>query len=311
MVVNCSRNGGGEGHVGDELTAAATADRRLDLGGADRRSASSRPRRASRREREMALGLHYLRAVEAAGGLPVVMPPLRARRDRAAARPPAAASASRAAPTSHPAAYGRSAAPELGPTEPELDGFELALAREADARELPILAICRGTQVLNVAARRHAASSTSPSARTRRSSTARPAAASASPTTSRSSRGTSAGAHRSAPARIASTPSTTRRSSRLGGGLRAVAWAPDGIVEAIEADRARFLRRRPVARREPRRPRPSTRRSSSAFVEAARDGTASLERAAGAHDHAAARRPGRSGPAGARPRPTRSASRRR
>jgi putative glutamine amidotransferase len=38
----------------------------------------------------------------------------------------------------------------LGQTEPDLDRFELAAARQADARGMPILAICRGTQALNV-----------------------------------------------------------------------------------------------------------------------------------------------------------------
>ena len=55
-------------------------------------------------------------------------------------------------PDLDPAAYG---APErhveLGPTEPSLDAFELSLVRLALQRGLPILAICRGAQALNVA----------------------------------------------------------------------------------------------------------------------------------------------------------------
>jgi putative glutamine amidotransferase len=40
---------------------------------------------------------------------------------------------------------------ELGPTEPSLDAFELALLNGALERGMPILAICRGAQALNVA----------------------------------------------------------------------------------------------------------------------------------------------------------------
>ena len=53
-------------------------------------------------------------------------------------------------PDLDPDTYGASPHPDLGPTEPDLDRFELAVARCADAREIPILAICRGTQALNV-----------------------------------------------------------------------------------------------------------------------------------------------------------------
>lgn len=101
------------------------------------------------RGREMALGLTYLRALEAAGGLPVVMPPLGSdaieplldRLDGICLS---------GGPDLDPENYGAGRHPELGPTEPDLDRFELAVARRADAREMPILAICRGTQALNV-----------------------------------------------------------------------------------------------------------------------------------------------------------------
>ncbi|MGN6188160.1 MAG: gamma-glutamyl-gamma-aminobutyrate hydrolase family protein, partial [Conexibacter sp.] len=54
-------------------------------------------------------------------------------------------------PDIDPAAYGQPPHPCLGPTEPRLDAFELALAQAADRRGTPILAICRGAQLLNVA----------------------------------------------------------------------------------------------------------------------------------------------------------------
>ena len=51
-----------------------------------------------------------------------------------------------------PRHYGREKAPETEPVEAERDDFELAISRAALDRDLPILAICRGLQVLNVAA---------------------------------------------------------------------------------------------------------------------------------------------------------------
>jgi putative glutamine amidotransferase len=98
---------------------------------------------------EMALGMTYLRAIEDAGGMPVVLPPLG---DAAAYLERLDGICLSGGPDLDPAAYG---APErhaeLGPTEPGLDAFELELARAADARGLPILGICRGAQALNVA----------------------------------------------------------------------------------------------------------------------------------------------------------------
>lgn len=98
---------------------------------------------------EMALGLTYMRAVEAAGGIPLVMPPL----ELEAIEPlldRVDGICLSGGPDIDPANYGAEAHPKLGPTELPLDRFELAVARAADARGLPILAICRGTQALNV-----------------------------------------------------------------------------------------------------------------------------------------------------------------
>jgi putative glutamine amidotransferase len=50
-----------------------------------------------------------------------------------------------------PAAYGAEPHTETIDTVPERDAFEIALVREALARELPLLGICRGMQLINVA----------------------------------------------------------------------------------------------------------------------------------------------------------------
>ncbi|MCE0765006.1 gamma-glutamyl-gamma-aminobutyrate hydrolase family protein [Pseudonocardia kujensis] len=50
-----------------------------------------------------------------------------------------------------PAAYGAEKTSRTEQTEPRRDSFELALARAALQRDLPILGICRGMQLLNVA----------------------------------------------------------------------------------------------------------------------------------------------------------------
>lgn len=98
---------------------------------------------------EMALGLTYMRAVEAAGGIPLVMPPLESEAIEALLDRIDGICLS-GGPDIDPANYGAEPHPKLGPTEPPLDRFELAVARAADARGIPILAICRGTQALNV-----------------------------------------------------------------------------------------------------------------------------------------------------------------
>ena len=50
-----------------------------------------------------------------------------------------------------PALYGAEEHSQLGEVEPDRDQWELALFRAARVRDLPILAICRGAQLANVA----------------------------------------------------------------------------------------------------------------------------------------------------------------
>jgi putative glutamine amidotransferase len=99
---------------------------------------------------EMALGLKYLRAIERAGGIPVVIPPLATDVLEPLLAKMAGVCLS-GGPDLDPVAYGERRHGLAGPSWTALDTFELALAQAADAHRLPILAVCRGLQVLNVA----------------------------------------------------------------------------------------------------------------------------------------------------------------
>jgi putative glutamine amidotransferase len=99
---------------------------------------------------EMALGMTYLRVLDAVGAMPVVLPPVG---DAEAVLTRLDGICLSGGPDLDPRAYGaRERHPELGETEPSLDAFELALARAALAGGVPILGVCRGAQALNVAA---------------------------------------------------------------------------------------------------------------------------------------------------------------
>jgi putative glutamine amidotransferase len=101
-------------------------------------------------QHEMALGMTYMKAIEAGGGLPVVLPPLKLETIEPFLDHLAGICLS-GGPDLDPRAYGAAPHPKLGPCERSLDRFELALARAADRRRVPLLGICRGAQTLNVA----------------------------------------------------------------------------------------------------------------------------------------------------------------
>jgi putative glutamine amidotransferase len=92
----------------------------------------------------------YVRSVETGGGLPFILAPGRPE-DVSDLLDHVAGLVLTGGADIDPRLYGEAPHPALGPVFPERDGFELALAREALRRDLPLLAICRGHQVLNVA----------------------------------------------------------------------------------------------------------------------------------------------------------------
>jgi putative glutamine amidotransferase len=180
---------------------------------------------------EVALATLYPEAIERAGGIPVIVPLLRpdaidALLDRvdAVCLP--------GGPDVQPSVYGAEPHAELGPTEPRVDAVELALVRAADRRKLPILGICRGMQLLNVARggtlHQHLPDVVGRGIEHRQSD------------------------HGSIPTHRIETASQSRLRATLGGpglevnsfhhqavqtlgkGLVATAWAEDGTIEAVE-----------------------------------------------------------------------------
>jgi putative glutamine amidotransferase len=94
----------------------------------------------------------YAEGVQRAGGLALLLPP-----DPAAAEDPDAlldrigGLILSGGSDVDPGLYGATAHSATGRTWPERDRFEIALARRAVERELPVLGICRGMHLLNVA----------------------------------------------------------------------------------------------------------------------------------------------------------------
>jgi gamma-glutamyl-gamma-aminobutyrate hydrolase PuuD len=98
------------------------------------------------------LPVAYSAEVVEAGGVAVLLPP--ARVDEAAAASAVDGLAGLVLPGGadvDPARYGAAADPHTAVPRVERDGWELLLLRAALRRRLPVLAICRGMQVLNVA----------------------------------------------------------------------------------------------------------------------------------------------------------------
>jgi gamma-glutamyl-gamma-aminobutyrate hydrolase PuuD len=170
----------------------------------------------------------YSRSVTAAGGLPVVIPPVDGSAELLDLLDGVVFTGGS---DLNPATYGQEAHPETVGFHDVRDRAELALVREAIRRDMPVLGICRGMQLLNVALGgdliQHLGSETHkgpPGTYTFHDVTVTPG--------TRLADVLGAGTrthscHHQAP-------------DRLGDGLRVNAEAEDGTVEGIELPAARF-----------------------------------------------------------------------
>ncbi len=91
----------------------------------------------------------YVTAVTRAGGCPILLPPSPARPEDV--MPALDGLVITGGPDVDPASYGADAHTETDRPRTERDEWEMALGRAALDDDLPLLAICRGLQVLNVA----------------------------------------------------------------------------------------------------------------------------------------------------------------
>lgn len=173
----------------------------------------------------------YAEAVSAVDGIPVVLPAAEDRLEDLLSRLDGLILTGGG--DIDPRCYGQPAHPITDKVEPTRDEFELGLARFALRTGIPILGVCRGAQVINVAAGgsliQDIPSQRGDEIAHMQSSLARPAHSISIDADSRVARSlgvtsidVNSGHHQAV--------------LELGAGMRAVAWAKDGIVEAIESD---------------------------------------------------------------------------
>lgn len=193
-----------------------------------------RARYGSWDHRAALLPVSYVDAVVRAGGVPLLLPPVGHAYEELLDALDGLVLAGGA--DLDPSRYGDTPDPRTAGVRPARDAFEFPLVRAALARDLPVLAVCRGMQVLNVALggtlHQHLPDVVGHEQH-------RPAPGVF---------GTSTIALRQA-TRLAGVLGAETTVSchhhqgldRLGAGLQAVGWTEDGTVEAVEVPGRRFV----------------------------------------------------------------------
>ena len=188
---------------------------------------------ATAADSKVRLSLNYVRSLEGAGLIPLAVPPLADPKHAAEIIDAAAGLLLTGGEDVDPKLYGAPAHPKLGAINQVRDATELALFNAARERRLPVLAICRGIQLVNVACggtlyqdlpseRPSNIQHDQPNDRTARSHDVTITAG------SRLAGATGA-------VEMAVNSYHHQAVCRLGAGLRVTATAPDGVIEGIES----------------------------------------------------------------------------
>ncbi|MBI4271453.1 MAG: gamma-glutamyl-gamma-aminobutyrate hydrolase family protein [Candidatus Rokubacteria bacterium] len=174
----------------------------------------------------------YVRAVELAGGAPVLLPPPLGADARDALWARLDGLVLTGGGDVDPRHFGEPRHPAVAEVSEARDALELELTRRALAQGLPLLAICRGIQVLNVAlgGSLHQDIPSEPGSPLAHSQTERRHQPTHHVKVREGSRlAAILGTHE-----VDVNSFHHQALARLGRGLAAVAWAPDGIVEGVE-----------------------------------------------------------------------------
>jgi putative glutamine amidotransferase len=187
------------------------------------------------------LNAAYIAAVLGAGAVPVLLPPqLDAR-----ARDELLASADGLLLTGgadvDPGTYGETPHPSVTGTSPMRDMAERALIERAMARELPILAICRGMQMLNVALGGSLIQDVPTQVAGALEHSQTPDHARGEPTHTVAIEAGSRLATIVGRDELVVNSMHHQALGRMGAGLAATAWAGDGVIEAAELPGRRVL----------------------------------------------------------------------
>ena len=113
--------------------------------------AVSATRRTDAGRERVALNTAYVYALMRAGLVPLLVPPILDPEAACAALDGVRGLVLTGGEDVEPGRYGATPHPKLGETDRARDAVELGLIAGAERRRLPILAICRGIQILNVA----------------------------------------------------------------------------------------------------------------------------------------------------------------
>ena len=179
------------------------------------------------------VNLAYIRAVQDAGGIPLLLPPHLTAPVQAALWERLDGLVLTGGGDIDPARFGQARHPKTDDVAPARDELELGLTRRALDEDVPLFAICRGIQVLNVALGGTLVQDLPSERPSSIAHTQREPRHESTHAVKVMGEGTRLG-------RVLGSLEVSVNSmhhqaiDRLGFGLREVAWSPDGVIEGVE-----------------------------------------------------------------------------